>query len=105
MDLIGIKTAISALNKLGANAITKRLIMNSIKNYNQLVQEYNSGSARSEYVAYQKNVLITQLNARIMLAFQQLEDRQVKKGVIPEQEDKFTQMIKTLKQKKRKSIT
>jgi len=100
MDLIGIKTAVTALNKLGANPIIKRLVLNSIKNYNELVQEYNLGSARSEYVAYQKNVLISQLNQRIMLAFQQLEDRQVKKGVAPEQ-DAFLKIIQTFKPKSR----
>ena len=92
MEFIDEKTAAEELIKLGASEITRELILNNIRLYNELVFDYDQGITKNLYLTYQLNVQITK----------QLSELNKLRAPKAETDDPLSDLIKGLKPEKTK---
>jgi len=86
---IDLPTAEKVLSDLGADDVTTELVLNNLRLYNQLIENYSMGMTKDLYLTYQLNVQVS----KQLLALYGIKRRDSPPG----EADGFNELLKTLK--------
>jgi len=86
---IDLPTAEKVLSDLGADDVTTELVLNNLRLYNQLIDNYAMGMTKDLYLTYQLNVQVS----KQLLALYGIKRREMPPG----EADSFNEMLRTLK--------